>query len=153
MTCKCESCGAPQQMNETNTCIYCDGVLKNNIQSDDLIKEFIPIKYEFNQGNYSSVLKLTENYLRKDLFNIPCWSYKISAEFFFKSEKNKTYDFEILKKSLQSLLDLQITNSLSQRIIEKQLISIFEIIEKEYEFGNKVANFVLFQKQKLKNKI
>jgi hypothetical protein len=130
MNTKCATCGAPQLLNDSKTCIYCGDILKSNEVDENFLKDFIPVKYEFNQGNYEKAVKLADNYLEKDLFNIPCWSYKIVSEFFFKSELNAQYDFAILKKSLQSIIDLNITTTLSQKVIENQIISIFEKIKK-----------------------
>ena len=127
---KCSTCGAPQQLNEIKTCIYCGDVLKSDELNEDLLKDFIPIKYEYSQGNYNKVIKLADNYLEKDLYNVPCWCYKIVSEFFYKSELNVLYDFTILKNSLKSINDLNIVSSLSQKVIENHIISIFEIIKK-----------------------
>jgi hypothetical protein len=128
MNTKCTTCGAPQQLNDLNTCIYCGDILKNENLNENLLKEFIPIKYEYSQQNYSKVVKLADDYLKKDIFNIPCWCYKISSEFFHKSNNNGFYDFSILSNSLKSLLDLKITTSLSQKVIENQITSVLDKI-------------------------
>jgi hypothetical protein len=128
MSTKCNNCGAPQQLNDLNTCIYCGDILKNEDLKEDLLKDFIPIKYEYSQENYSKVVKLADDYLKKDIYNIPCWCYKISSEFFHKSKNNTVYDFAILSNSLKSLLDLKITTSLSQKVIENQISYILDKI-------------------------
>jgi len=145
MATKCNTCGAPQQITDSNTCIFCGGILNNLKHDDDLMNEFIPIKYEFNQSNYSKVINLTDNYLKKDIFNIPCWSFKIFAEFLKISIESEEFDFQILNKSLTSLLDLQITNSLSQKVIEKHVLLTFQLINDNYNNKVAVKNFDAFK--------
>jgi hypothetical protein len=145
MNTKCKTCGAPQQLNDTKTCIYCGDVLKSDELNEDLLKDFIPVKYEFSQGNYEKVIKLADNYLEKDLYNVPCWCYKIVSEFFYKSELNVLYDFTILKNSLKSIIDLNIVSSLSQKIIENNIISIFEIIKKGHYASSSFRRFDEFK--------
>ena len=148
MATKCNTCGAPQQITDTNICIFCGNQLKNEIINEELLKDFIPIKYEFGQGNYNKVIKLSDKYLERDIYNIPCWCYKIISEFFSRSEKNEIYDFKPLMLSLKSLIELQITSSLSQRVVEKHVLSIFETIKIEpisshFESFNILKDFII----------
>ena len=81
MATKCNTCGAPQPFSENSKCIYCGDTLKANETPSEQLNEFIAIKYEYNQGHFEKSLKLADRYLQKDIFNIPCWSYKIVSEF------------------------------------------------------------------------
>jgi hypothetical protein len=147
MTVKCDRCGAPDESNDSSRCQFCDGALKLDKQSKPLIKEFISIKFEYQQGNYSKVIFLTDSYLKNDPLNILCWAYKITADFLNKSEISSSYNFEFLISCLKSLLEFEITNSLSQKIIENQLLTVFEIIKNKdvkIKSDNKIENFVLF---------
>jgi hypothetical protein len=136
MNTKCSTCGAPQQLNDTKTCIYCGDVLKSEALNEDLLKDFILIKYEFNQENYKNVILLADEYIKKDIYNIPCWAYKICAEFLNITYYNKDgsdsdesyFDFKILVKGLNNLLHLKITNKISQTCIENLLIETLNII-------------------------
>jgi hypothetical protein len=96
-------------------------------------------------------VKLADNYLEKDLYNLPCWRYKIVSEFFYKSELNVYYDFSILKNSLKSIIDLNIVSSLSQKVIENNIISIFEIIKKGHYASSSFRRFDEFKIYLLEN--
>lgn len=149
MNTKCTTCGAPQQLNDTKTCIYCSDVLKNEELNEDLLKDFIPIKYEFSQGHYGKVVKMSDSYLQKDLNNIPCWAYKITSEF-LKSEQQfddgdaytvYNYDFGKLTSAIKNLTDLKILNNISQEVIEKQILKAVEIaMINSYEEQNELPD-------------
>jgi hypothetical protein len=148
MATKCNTCGAPQQITDSNICIFCGNQLKNEVINEQLLKDFIPIKYEFGQGNYNKVVKLSDKYLEKDIYNIPCWCYKIISEFFIKSYTNGSYDFKTLMLSLKSLIELQITSSLSQRVVENHILSIFDTIKSDpissiFENFNILKEFII----------
>jgi hypothetical protein len=129
MNTKCNTCGAPQHYTENSKCIYCGEILKVNEIQIDLLNDFIPIKYEYNQENFEKVIMMADSYLLKDSFNIPCWAYKITSEF-LKAEIvlengnehiERSYNFNKLINSLDNLLDLKITNNLSIVVIENLL--------------------------------
>ena len=93
MTTKCNTCGAPQPYSENSKCIYCGDKLNDNEIENDLLNDFILIKYEYSQENYEKVIKLADKYLEKNKLNIPCWVYKFSSEFLKPIKSNRAYDF------------------------------------------------------------
>ena len=68
MTTKCNTCGAPQPYSENSKCIYCgDALIISEIQNE-LLDDFILIKYEYIQENYEKVINLADKYLEKNKF-------------------------------------------------------------------------------------
>ena len=122
---KCTSCGAPQNLLSNNSnCLYCNNILDNEEFDSNLTNEFGLIKFEYINKNYSNALKLAENYLQKDIFNVPCWSYKIASEFLIEVKEKKMVQPPNVKKlenSLKILLEIKIVNSLSQNFLEETI--------------------------------
>ena len=130
MTTKCNACGAPQPYSENSKCIYCGDTLNDNEIENDLLNDFILIKYEYSQENYEKVIKLADKYLEKNKLNIPCWVYKFSSEFLKPIKSNRAYDFfdyeydiNKLTKSIDFILKLNLKNSVNV-FIESQIIEI-----------------------------
>lgn len=116
MNVKCNNCGAFQSLDSGTICNYCGNSLPQNPNNDNLIKDFILIKYEYNQKNYKQVLKLSNEYLSSDSTSIPCWAYKITSEFIYGN-----YDFLELTNGLKIFSDLVGFNNTSKKVIEEFL--------------------------------
>lgn len=133
---KCNACGAPQSKTENEKCIYCGNILGDDEFNSSLTDDFVLIKFEYINENYVKAQQLAEEYLKKDIFNIPCWAYKIASDFLTKQFRalpnNKSIelipDVKKLEKSLRNLLELGILNSLSQQFLEN---IIFHCINKK----------------------
>lgn len=125
---RCNNCGAPQANNKENICEFCGGDINSDLNDKSLIQDFNLIKYEYAKYNFDKVVKLCDNYLKKDINNIPAWSYKIISESSCNSNSHEL-SFDDLNHSLETLSSLGILNNDNRIVLESQLINAIQKID------------------------
>jgi hypothetical protein len=120
MNTKCNNCGAPQAYTENSICNYCGAILESNEIEKNYVDDFFAIQYEYKNRRYKKVISLADKYLKTDKHNIPCWSIKILSEFLV-IEEDEDPDLNGLINSIESLIELKITNQDSLKSMEIQL--------------------------------
>jgi len=114
---KCDNCGAPQNNSLSDSCEFCGNKLMEVAGNEEINRDFLLIRYEFMQGNYKKVSSLSEEYVRKDIYNIPAWAYKLVAGAFVKDR----FDFKRFKSSFQSVLSLGLFKETNSEFLESLL--------------------------------
>jgi hypothetical protein len=81
MPVKCQACGAPQENQLTENCIFCSSVISNELPAEvAVLSQFSLAVFEYQRQNLEKALNLFEQMLVSNPENAIAWVYKINCE-------------------------------------------------------------------------